>query len=93
MDDEKQLKKSFFLVCEKISCEPGNDGALAGGVAGPFDIGRVLQKGEDAALAVLGEGVQVKGLVVEGGEIDLEIAGVDDDADGSVDGEGYAVDQ
>ena len=93
MDEEKQLKKSFFFVCEKISCEAGNDGAFAGGVAGALDIRGVLKQGEHAALAVFGEGVQVEGLVVEGGEIDFEVAGVDDDADGRVDGEGYAVDQ
>ena len=37
--------------------------------------------------------MQVEGLVVERREIDLEVAGVDDDADRSVDGERNAVDQ
>ncbi len=41
----------------------------------------------------VGEGLQVEGLAVGGGEVDLEVAGVEDDADGGVDGERDAVDQ
>ena len=93
MDDEKQLKKSFFLVCEKISSQARNDGAFAGRVAGALHVGRVLQQGQHAALAVLGKGVQVEGLVVERREIDLEVAGVDDDADRRIDGQRHAVHQ
>ena len=37
--------------------------------------------------------MQVEGLVIEGGEIDFEVAGMDDDADRRVDGEGYAINQ
>ena len=48
---------------------------------------------EDALLAEVGEGLQVEGMAVGGGEIDLEVAGVEDDADGGVDGERDAVDQ
>ena len=73
--------------------QAGNDGAFAGGVTGALDVGRILEQGEDAALAVFGEGVQVESFVVEGGEIDFEVAGMNDDADGRIDGEGHAVDQ
>jgi hypothetical protein len=73
--------------------EAGNDGAFAGRVAGALDIGRVLKQGQDAALAVFGEGVQIEGVAVDGREIDFEVAGVDDDADGSFNGQGYAIDQ
>ena len=53
----------------------------------------MMEKGEDTVLAVLGESLQIKRSVVSGREIDFEIAGVDDDADGRVDGEGDAIDQ
>ena len=67
--------------------------ALAGRVSLALDVGGILKQGEDAVLAVFGEGVQVEKFVVGGSGIDLEIAGVDDDAERSVDGERYAVDQ
>ena len=73
--------------------EAGNNGALAGRVTGALDVGRVLEEGQHAPLAVLGEGVQIEGVAVEGREVDLEVAGVDDDADGGFDGEGDAVHQ
>ena len=59
----------------------------------PLHVGRVLQQGQHAALAVLGKGVQVEGLVVERREIDLEVAGVDDDADRRFDGQRHAIHQ
>ena len=93
MEEEKQLKKSFFLCLREDLVEARDDGALAGRVAGALDVGRVLQQRQHAALAVFGEGVQVEGLVVERREIDLEVAGVDDDADGRFNGERDAVHQ
>ena len=86
-------EEELLFGLRKNLVEAGNDGAFAGGVAGALDVGGVLQKGKHAALAVFGEGVEVEGLVIERSEIDFEIAGVDDDADGGVDGEGNAVDQ
>ena len=65
---------------EKDLLEFGTHHAFAGGGAGAFDVGRVLHQRQHALLAVFGEGVQVKHPVVGGREIDLEIAGVDDDA-------------
>ena len=93
MDDEKQEKKSFLRRGAEDVVEAREDGALAGRVAGAVDVGGVLQEAEDALLAEFGEGLQVEGLAVGRGEIDLEVAGVEDDADGRVDGEGDAVDQ
>src|ERR1022692_627133 len=63
------------------------DGALGFGVARPVGIGRVGKEQQDAPLAVVGQGVQVEELVVGGGGIDLEIAGVDDDSQRRGDGQ------
>ena len=52
------------------------DGALGLGVAGAVGVGRVGHEQQDAALAVVGEGMEVEKLVVGGGGIHLEIAGV-----------------
>ncbi len=73
--------------------EAGDDGFFAGGEAGAVDVGGVLEEAEDVLLAEVGEGLEVEGMAVGGGEIDLEVAGVEDDADGGVDGEGDAVDE
>ena len=92
MEDEKQQKKSFFLAARR-SRRGADDGALGGRVAGTIDVGGVLEQHEHALLAEFGEGVEVEGLGVGRGEVDLEVAGVDDQADRSVDGEGHAVHQ
>src|SRR6185437_5381763 len=62
-------------------------GAFAGRVAGAFDIGRVLQQRKHAALTVLGKRVQVECVLVERGKVDLEVAGMDDNANRSLDGQ------
>ena len=67
--------------------------ALARRVALALDVGRILKQGQHALFAVLGEGVQVEKLVVGGRGIDFEIAGVNDHAERSVDGERNAIDQ
>ncbi len=58
------------------------DGALALGVAGTVDVGGIGQQQQNAALAVFRERVQVEKDVVGRSGIDLEVAGVDDDAEG-----------
>src|ERR1039457_3538273 len=73
--------------------EARTHGALGGRVAGAIDVGGVLQQAEDALLAKLGKGVPVEGLGVGRREVDLEVAGVDDHADRSVNGERHAVHQ
>src|SRR4029077_17511465 len=60
--------------------EGGPDGALGESGAGALDVGTVAEKGEDAFLAVAGEGVEVEGAAVDGRGVNLEVAGVDDDA-------------
>ena len=45
------------------------------------------QQQQHAALAVVGQGVQVEQFVVGGSGVDLEIAGVDDDAERGGDGQ------
>ena len=62
-------------------------GALALGVAGPVDVGRIGEQQQHAALAVIGQRVQIEQLVVGGRRIDLEIAGVDDHAERRGDGQ------
>src|ERR1700688_4700611 len=66
---------------------------LAGGVAGAIDVGRVLEEGQHAPLAVLSKGMQVEGLAVRGREIDFEVAGVHNHADWSFNSESDAVHQ
>ena len=68
-------------------------GALAGRVSLALDVGGILEQSQHAVLAVFGEGVQVEKFVVGGRGIDLEIAGVNDDAERRVDGERNAIDQ
>ncbi len=46
-----------------------------------------------AVFAEVGEALEVEGLAVGWGKVDFEVAGVEDDADGRVDGEGDAVDE
>ena len=38
---------------------------------------------------IVGQAIDVDGLAVEGGQVDLEVAGVEDDAEGGGDGEGH----
>ena len=74
--------------------ETGAHGFLAGGPAAAIDVGRVLEEGEDASvLAEVGECLEIEGLAVRRREVDLEVTGVQDDADRGVDGECDAIDQ
>ena len=94
MEDEKQEKKSFFEVWAKISSRRGRTARSLGVQPLAVDVGRVLEEGEHAAgFAELGEGLEVEGLAVRWGEVDFEVAGVQHDADGRVDGERDAIDE
>src|SRR5262249_23291264 len=55
------------------------------------DVGGVLEERENALLAIFGKGVKVEEPVVGRCWIDLEVAGMDNDAKRSVNGEGDAV--
>src|SRR5947209_384218 len=69
------------------------DSTLARRVPGALDVGGILKEREDAALAVVGEGVQVEEAIVRGRGIDFEISGMDDDAYRRFDGECNAIDE
>ena len=93
MEDEEAAEEELLFGAREDLIEARLHGPLAGCVTGALDVGRILQQGEHAALAVLGEGMQVKGLAVGGRKIDFEVAGMDDDADRRFNGEGHAIDQ
>ena len=64
---------------------------LAQGVAGPLGVGGVGHQGQDARFAVMGEAVQVHGAAGDRGLIDLEIAGMDQQALGGAHHKPHAV--
>ena len=72
--------------------DAGDDGAFGGSEAGALDVCGIAEKREDAFAAVAGESVEIEGRAVYGSLIDLEVAGVNDDADGRAHGQGDAVD-
>src|ERR1017187_770914 len=63
------------------------NGALRLGEAGPVGIGGIREQQQHAALAVLGQRVQIEHLVVGRRGVHLEIAGVDDHAERRGDGQ------
>src|SRR5205807_8266285 len=74
--------------------ETAADGALAGRVSPPLNIGGVLEQHQHALFfAVFGKGVQVKQPVVGGRGVNFEIAGMDNYANRRVDGQGNTVHQ
>ena len=64
---------------------------LAHGVPRPLHVGGVRQQGQHPLPAQLPEAAQVDNLAVNGGGVDLEVPGVDEDAHAGVDGEGHGV--
>ena len=86
-------EEKLFLCAGKDFIEARFDGPLAGCIAGAIDVGGVLEQGEDAALAIFGEAMEVEGFTVGRRQVDFEVAAVDDDADRGFDGEGDAVDK
>ncbi len=86
-EEEAALRAREDLV------QPRAHGPLARRVAGAVDVGGILQQGKDPALAVFGKAGQVEGVAVRRREIDLEVAGMNDDADGSFNGKRDAIDQ
>ena len=61
------------------------------GIAIPFDVGGIGKQQQHALGPVIGELVQVDGHAVDGGGVDLEIAGMDHDAPGGRDGQAAAI--
>ena len=70
-----------------------HDGALRRRVARALDVGAVAEKREHAFAAVPRKGVQIERRAVDGRLINLEIAGVNDDADRRANGQRHAVDR
>ena len=75
------------LAAREELFEARTDSALALGVAGPIDVGGIRQQQQHAALAIVGERVQIEQLVIGWRRIDLEIAGVNDHAKRRGDGQ------
>ena len=71
--------------------EGGAHAALALGKAGALHIGGVAQQGQHALLSQLSQAGEVGHPTLDGGGVDLEIAGVNHRADGGLDGEGHRV--
>ena len=67
------------------------DVPLGIGVAGALGVGRLAQHAQDPLLAQLGEPRQVDHLPLNRGVVDLEVAGVDDDAHRGGDGKGHRI--
>ena len=68
-------------------------GAFARRVALALDVGGILQQRQHSFFAILGETVQIEEAVVGRRWIDLEVAGMQHDAERRVDGERNAIDQ
>ncbi len=68
-------------------------GALAGRVTLALNVGRILKQRQHALLAVFGEGVQVEEMIISGRGIDLEVAGVNDHAQRSMNRQRNAIHQ
>src|SRR5664280_932049 len=56
------------------------DGSLTGRVAAPLDVGRILKQRQHILFAVLGKRVQIEKLVVGWRRVNLEITGMNNDA-------------
>ena len=67
--------------------------AFAWRVAAALDVGRILEQRQHALLAVLGKGVQIEQPVVGRRGIDLEVAGMDQDAQRRMDRQRHAIHQ
>ena len=86
-------EEQLLFRCSEDVVEAGNDSLFAGSEAGAVNVGGVLQQAKHALLAEIGERLQIEGVAVGRGQVDLEVAGVEDDADRGVDGQRDAIDQ
>ena len=79
------------LASLELALEGGAHRLFRGGKARTLHIGGVRQQCQDALLPQLAEAGKVDDLPVDGGGVDLEVAGVDDGAHVGVDGKGHGV--
>ena len=93
IEEEKQLKNSFFFACAKISSSLRAHRAFAGRIAAAVDVGGVLQQGKHTLLAQFSKRVQVERLVIRRRQIDLEVARMQDDSDRRMDRQRHAIHQ
>ena len=89
---EARDKQPLFGAGENL-LEAGANGAFTGRVALALDIGRVLEERQHTFFAVFGEGVQIEEPVVGRRRVDLEVSGVDQDAERRVNGQRHAIHQ
>ena len=80
-----------LLTALEQSVEGGAHAALGAGVAGALHVGGVGQQGQNALVAQLAQAGQVDHAALDGGGVDLEVAGVDAGAHGALDGKGHRV--
>ena len=80
-----------LVAAPEEGVEGGPHAPLALGVARPLHVGGVAQQGQHPLLPQLAQPGQVDHAPLDGGGVDLEVAGVDDGADGGLDGEGHGV--
>ena len=75
----------------ELAHEGGAHHLFGGGEAGALYVGRVGAQAQDPLLAQLAQAGQVDDLPVDGGGVDLEVAGVDHRPHPRVDGKGHRV--
>ena len=80
-----------LLAAPEQGVEGGAHAALAAGVARALHVGGVGQQGQHPLLAQLAQPGQVHHPALDGGGVDLEVAGVDDGTHRALDGEGHRV--
>src|SRR5262249_8726315 len=73
--------------------EARNDGAFRRSEAWALDVGGIREKSEHAFVSVACKGMKVEAGAVDGCLVDLEVAGVDDDAERRANRERNAVDR
>ncbi len=86
-------EEELLLRLRKDLVQTRAHSALRGRIAPAIHVRGVLQQAEHALLAQLGERVQVEGLAIRRGEVDLEVAGVHNQPDRRVDRQRHAVHQ
>ena len=80
-----------LLTAPEEGVEGGAHAALGAGVARALHVGGICKEGKHPLLAQLAQTAQVHHAPLDGGGVDLEVAGVDAGARRALDGEGHRV--